>query len=156
MGRNVGTCRYGRRMPQHTQNTQNTQDDGSGAPSAIAPLASISIDCPRPDDLVPFYSALLGLEEAFAADDRSVVCLAGAGPMLTLMRADEYVAPQWPDGPQHAQMHLDLAAADLEDAVAAARRIGAREAGVQPDPSAWRVMLDPVGHPFCLSAVRPG
>ena len=60
------------------------------------------------------------------------------------MRADEYVAPQWPDGPQHAQMHLDLAAADLEDAVAAARRIGAREAGVQPDPSAWRVMLDPV------------
>ncbi|MGO2774747.1 MAG: VOC family protein [Brachybacterium tyrofermentans] len=124
-------------------------------PPAIAPLASVSIDCPRPDDLAPFYCALLGLEEAFAAEDRSVVCLAGAGPMITLMRADEYVAPQWPHGPQRAQMHLDLAAEDLESAVDAARRIGAQEADVQPDPSAWRVMLDPVGHPFCLSAVRP-
>lgn len=124
-------------------------------PPAIAPLASVSIDCPRPDDLAPFYCALLGLTEAFAAEDRSVVCLAGAGPMITLMRADEYVAPQWPHGPQRAQMHLDLAADDLEIAVDAARRIGAKEADVQPDPSAWRVMLDPVGHPFCLSAVRP-
>lgn len=124
-------------------------------PTAIAPLASVSIDCPRPDDLAPFYCALLGLEGAFAAEDRSVVCLAGAGPMITLMQADEYVAPQWPHGPQRAQMHLDLAAEDLESAVDAARRIGARQADVQPDPSAWRVMLDPVGHPFCLSAVRP-
>ncbi|MDN5688298.1 MAG: VOC family protein [Brachybacterium sp.] len=121
----------------------------------IAPLASISLDCPRPDDLAPFYSALLGLEEAFATADRSVVCLSGAGPMLTLMRADEFTAPQWPHGPQRAQMHLDLAAEDLDAAVSAARGIGAREAEVQPEPSAWRVMLDPVGHPFCLSAVRP-
>lgn len=134
-------------MPQKTP--QNTP------PPAIAPLASVSIDCPRPDDLVPFYSALLGLEEAFAAEDRSVVCLAGAGPMITLMRADEYVAPQWPHGPQRAQMHLDLATEDLEVAVTAALGIGARETDVQPDPSAWRVLLDPVGHPFCLSAVRP-
>lgn len=125
-------------------------------PPAIAPLASLSIDCPKPDDLVPFYSALLGLEEAFAAEDRSVVCLAGAGPMITLMRADEYVAPQWPHGPQRAQMHMDLTTEDLEAAVTATLRIGAREADVQPAPSAWRVMLDPVGHPFCLSTVRPG
>lgn len=125
-------------------------------PTAIAPLASLSINCPRPDDLVAFYCALLGLEEAFATADRSIVSLAGAGPMITLMSAEEYVTPQWPNGPQHAQMHLDLAAEDLAVAVTAALRIGAREADVQPDPSAWRVMLDPVGHPFCLSAVRPG
>lgn len=123
---------------------------------AIAPLASISLDCPRPDDLAPFYSALLGLEEAFATADRGVVCLSGDGPTLTLMRADEFTTPQWPHGPQRAQMHLDLAAEDLDAAVAAAHGIGAREAEVQPEPSAWRVMLDPVGHPFCLSAVRPG
>ncbi|MFC7376133.1 VOC family protein [Brachybacterium sp. GCM10030267] len=124
-------------------------------PDAIAPLASISIDCPRPDDLAPFYCALLGLEEAFATPGREVVSLAGAGPMLTLMTADEFTAPQWPEGPQRAQMHLDLAAEDLEAAVTAATEIGAREADAQPEPSAWRVMLDPVGHPFCLSAVRP-
>lgn len=52
-------------------------------------------------------------------------------------------------------MHLDLAAEDLDTDVAAAVAIGAREAAYQPDPGRWRVMLDPVGHPFCLSAVRP-
>lgn len=124
-------------------------------PHAIAPLASVSLDCPHPDDLAPFYCALLGLEEAFATADRSVICLSGAGPMLSLMQADEFTAPQWPHGPQRAQMHLDLAAEDLDAAVAAVLGIGAREAEVQPEPSAWRVMLDPIGHPFCLSAVRP-
>jgi hypothetical protein len=28
--------------------------------------------------------------------------------------------------------------------------IGARRADVQPEPSAFRVYLDPAGHPFCL------
>jgi hypothetical protein len=29
-------------------------------------------------------------------------------------------------------------------------RLGARQAGQQAQPRMWRVMLDPVGHPFCL------
>ncbi|UEJ81163.1 VOC family protein [Brachybacterium halotolerans subsp. kimchii] len=125
------------------------------APAAIAPLASVSIDCQDPRALAPFYCSLLGLAEAFATPDGSVVSLAGAGPMITLMRADDYVAPQWPDGPQHQQMHLDLAADDLDAASRAVLAIGGVEAPTQPDPARWRVMLDPVGHPFCLSAVRP-
>jgi catechol 2,3-dioxygenase-like lactoylglutathione lyase family enzyme len=118
-------------------------------------LGSISIDCPDPDALVPFYCGLLGLHEAFATPDRGVVCLAGAGPMLTLMRVDSYVAPSWPDGPQHQQMHLDVGVDDLDRAVPAALALGAREATHQPAPDRWRVLLDPAGHPFCLSAVRP-
>ena len=118
-------------------------------------LGSISIDCPDPDALAPFYSALLGLEEGFATPDRGVVSLAGAGPMLTLMRVDAYVAPTWPDGPQHQQMHLDVGVEDVAVAVAAALALGASEASHQPAPDSWRVMLDPVGHPFCLSTVRP-
>ena len=51
--------------------------------SPVGALASFSIDCPDPDALAPFYCALLGLEEAFATSDRGVICLAGAGPMLT-------------------------------------------------------------------------
>ena len=121
----------------------------------VAPLASISIDCPNPDALAPFYKSLLGLEEAFATPNRDVICLSGAGPMLTLMRVHEYEALTWPQGPQFQQMHLDLASEDLEVDVAAALRIGAREANFQPSPEQWRVMLDPVGHLFCLSAVRP-
>lgn len=123
--------------------------------SRIAPLAAISIDCPDPDQLATFYQRLLGLEEAFAAPDRSVIALSGAGPVLTLMRVDEYEPPTWPHGPQFQQMHLDLAAEDLDADVAAAIALGAREAEHQPAPDRWRVMLDPVGHLFCLSTVRP-
>ncbi|MGE2712913.1 VOC family protein [Mycolicibacterium litorale] len=123
--------------------------------SPVGTLASISIDCPDPDRLVPFYRDLLGLEEVFATPDRGVVSLSGAGPMVTLMRVDEYVAPSWPHGPQHQQMHLDVAVDDLEAAVRAAVALGATEAEFQPAGQAWRVLLDPVGHPFCLSTVRP-
>jgi hypothetical protein len=121
----------------------------------VAPLASISIDCPDADALARFYAALLALTEAFATPDRSVVCLSGAGPMLTFMQVPDYVAPAWPDGEQRQQMHLDLAAEDLERDVAAAVALGAREADFQPAPSRWRVMVDPAGHLFCLTTVRP-
>jgi hypothetical protein len=33
--------------------------------------------------------------------------------------------------------------------------IGGRKAGVQPDPDHWRVLLDPAGHPFCLTTLLP-
>jgi catechol-2,3-dioxygenase len=120
----------------------------------IGSLASISVDCPDPDAVAPFYRDLLGLEEAFATDDRRVICLAGAGPMLTLMRVNTYTPPSWPDGPQHQQMHLDVAVEDLDSAVASALALGAAEASHQPAPDQWRVLVDPVGHPFCLSTVR--
>jgi Glyoxalase-like domain len=73
--------------------------------------------------------------------------------MLTLMRVDTYVAPSWPNGPQHQQMHLDRRR--LESAVSSALALGATEASHQPDPDKWRVLIDPIGHPFCLSTVRP-
>lgn len=121
----------------------------------VGHLASISIDCPDPDVLVRFYCDLLGLEEVFATPDRGVVSLSGAGPMVTLMRVDSYAPPSWPNGPQHKQMHLDVAVDDLDTAVAAAEALGAVQAEVQAAPAHWRVLLDPVGHPFCLSTVRP-
>ena len=121
----------------------------------VGRLASISVDCPDTDRLADFYSRLLGLEEAFATPDRGVVALAGAGPMLTLMRVDSYVAPSWPEGPQRQQLHLDVAVEDLDSATEAAVALGATSAGHQPAPQQWRVLLDPVGHPFCLTAVRP-
>ena len=122
----------------------------------VGQLASISLDCPDPDLLADFYSRLLGLKEAFATDDRGVVALAGAGPMLTLMRVDSYVPPSWPDGPQHQQLHLDIAVEDLGPATDAAVALGAMPVVHQPAPEQWRVLLDPAGHPFCLTAVRPG
>src|SRR5690348_6265613 len=48
--------------------------------------------------------------------------------MLTLMRVDTFVAPSWPDGPQHQQMHLDVAVDELESTVPAAIALDATEA----------------------------
>lgn len=121
----------------------------------VGQLASISLDCPDTEILATFYSRLLGLEEAFATPDRGVVALAGAGPMLTLMRVESYTPPSWPDGPQNQQLHLDVAVEDLDSAAAAAVELGALPAAHQPSPEKWRVLLDPAGHPFCLTAVRP-
>lgn len=125
--------------------------------SRVAALASISIDCPEPNALAPFYCALLGLHEVFATPDRAVISLGGdePGPVVTLMRVHNYEAPAWPNGPQLQKMHLDLAAEDLDRDVSAAVVLGASEAACQPAPQQWRVMIDPLGHPFCLSAVRP-
>ena len=121
----------------------------------VGQLASISLDCPDPEVLAVFYGRLLGLQEAFATPDRGVIALAGAGPMLTLMRVEHYAAPSWPDGPQHQQLHLDIAVEDLDRAHDAALSLGATSAALQPSPDSWRVLLDPAGHPFCLTAVRP-
>jgi hypothetical protein len=67
------------------------------------------------------------------------------------------VAPVWPAGPgdQAMQVHLDVEADDLTEAVAWARRCGARLAGHQPQADV-RVCLDPDGHPFCLYVEEPG
>ncbi len=57
----------------------------------------------------------------------------------------------WPSRPgeQQLQTHLDIAVADVEEAVTWAEGAGARRAEYQPQDHV-RVMLDPAGHPFCL------
>jgi hypothetical protein len=74
---------------------------------------------------------------------------------LCLMGVADYKAPTWPDEDVPKQIHLDLAADDLEEAVREAERLGARQASQQPMPDEWRVMLDPAGHPFCLTTHIP-
>jgi hypothetical protein len=33
--------------------------------------------------------------------------------------------------------------------------LGATLATTQPQPDGWRVLIDPAGHPFCLSSMIP-
>ena len=121
----------------------------------VGTLASISIDCLDTDELASFYAHVLGLQEVFATPDRGVIALAGAGPMLTVMRVASFVPPSWPEGPQRQQLHLDIAVDALESASASALALGATRAEHQASPERWLVLLDPAGHPFCLSVVRP-
>jgi hypothetical protein len=67
----------------------------------------------------------------------------------------DYRPPSWPDAEIPKQIHLDLGVEDLGASVAEAERLGARPAPIQPEPDRWRVMFDPAGHPFCLTAEIP-
>jgi hypothetical protein len=53
------------------------------------------------------------------------------------------------------QLHLDLAVSDLDTEAARILALGANKAAVQPNPDKWRVLIDPAGHPFCITVLIP-
>lgn len=113
-----------------------------------ARLAMFSIDCDDPRALADFYGELLGMEIAHAGDDYAM--LTGDGPALGFGRVEDYRAPTWPNPNGSKQYHLDLAVEDIASAEARALELGATLADPQPGET-WRVLLDPAGHPFCLT-----
>lgn len=121
--------------------------------TAIARLAAVSLDSSDPGGLATFYRQLLDAEVFFESAD--FVALKGAGVLLTMQRVDGHRPPDWPSGGVPQQLHLDLAVDDLDDAEAKALALGARKADAQPAPDRWRVLLDPAGHPFCLTIGVP-
>jgi hypothetical protein len=120
---------------------------------AVARVAMVSLDCARPVPLAEFWAALLD-GTVLARNDKVSAVQAGT-LMIATIRVPDYRPPTWPsrDVPKH--IHLDLAVRDLDEARAEALRLGATEADHQPQPDQWRVMLDPAGHPFCLTANIP-
>ncbi|UXA17958.1 VOC family protein [Mycobacterium sp. SMC-4] len=117
----------------------------------IGRLGATSIDCPDPRALADFYEQLLGMRRIVERPDGSVVAISDGSQTLAMLRVDHYVAPTWPEPGQLQQMHLDVSVDDLDHAVARAEALGARRAAQQPHPQMWRVMIDPAGHPFCLT-----
>jgi catechol 2,3-dioxygenase-like lactoylglutathione lyase family enzyme len=124
-------------------------------PQGVGRLASVSLDCGDPSALADFYGALLGMRRVFETPDGGLVALSDGTLAVTMMRTTDHVAPTWPDPGQQQQLHLDVSVIDLDQAVAEALRLGATEASHQPAPDTWRVLLDPAGHPFCLTTVTP-
>jgi orotate phosphoribosyltransferase len=49
-----------------------------------------------------------------------------------------------------------VAVSDLDKAERLAVAAGATKAAEQPTPGSWRVLLDPAGHPFCVTTLMPG
>jgi hypothetical protein len=116
--------------------------------SPVARLAAVSMDCADPQRLADFYAALLGGRQLWARESSAGVEVSGG--VLVLQRVDGYVPPVWPGT---SIVHLDLTADDIDAAVDRAVALGA-VLPEQPDPR-WRVLLDPAGHPFCLTPFTP-
>jgi hypothetical protein len=113
-------------------------------------FVGVSLDCADPASLAQFYLELLGGHLVWSRANSAAVQVPGL--LLVAQRVAGYRAPNWPGSPI---VHLDLTAGDqLEEPGRRALALGARAAEPQPDPR-WRVLLDPAGHPFCITTVVP-
>lgn len=125
-------------------------------------VTSVTIGAPAPRDLAAFYAQLMGWPVTASEPARPGMPPEDGwaqlrppdgeeGPTLNFEYEARFTRPVWPaaDGRQNATQHLDIAVADLDEAVQWALNAGAVLADVQPQ-EAVRVMLDPAGHPFCL------
>ncbi|MET7334227.1 VOC family protein [Nonomuraea sp. NPDC005650] len=114
--------------------------------------ASVTFDCPDPAELARFYGQALGLPVRFSNEDYVLIGHEGS-TALSFYRLADYQRPTWPDPAREKQAHLELGVDDLDAAQARLLALGAVEAPVQPQPDLWRVLLDPAGHPFCISTL---
>lgn len=112
----------------------------------------VVLDAPDAHELALFYQRLLGWDVLIESPGWSALAPSeDAGYNLAFQTEEHYVRPVWPAQPGAPQMsmHLDLEVDDLEEAVVHALAAGAELAPAQ-EVEDLRVMLDPVGHPFCL------
>jgi predicted enzyme related to lactoylglutathione lyase len=99
-----------------------------------------------------FWAGLLG-GSVDAEDDWHMVMDGDGVPRIGIQLAPNHVSPQWPDGDQQQQVHLDLWVTDLEAAHAEVMDLGATLLQAAADLTAeegFQVYADPAGHPFCL------
>jgi catechol 2,3-dioxygenase-like lactoylglutathione lyase family enzyme len=116
----------------------------------IGRLHHVILDCPDPEELARFYSALLGMPITFSSPGWVVVSRNDTTSGLAFQRVADYRAPDWPDPAKPQQIHFDVMVDDLEDAERAVVSLGARRL-----VGGKNVFADPIGHPFCLIP-RPG
>ena len=120
---------------------------------AVSRTMFVTLDCADARALAQFWAAMLGGTIVFSTP-RSVGVRSEAGRLAAMVVAD-YRPPTWPESDVPKQIHLDLGVDDLEAAVAEAIGHGAVPAAVQPAPEERRILLDPAGHPFCLTTMIP-
>jgi hypothetical protein len=114
---------------------------------AIGRFPSIVIDCPGAGALAAFYGTLLDWKAEVSPGWGEV--RAEYGQCITFQQVEAYPRPEWPAQDVPQQMHLDVIVDDLDAAEAAVLALGATRHEHQPG-TAFRVYLDPAGHPFCL------
>jgi catechol 2,3-dioxygenase-like lactoylglutathione lyase family enzyme len=117
--------------------------------TGTATLAMLTLDCADVGPVSAFWAQLLGYE-VVASGDEYAMLKGPEGPALGFGQVADYEPPGWPNDHGSKQFHLDLAVDDIDAAAARAVELGATLADPQPGET-WRVLLDPAGHPFCLT-----
>ncbi len=113
-------------------------------------ISNVQISCPaeqRPiRALLELYGELLGMEPINIGYPK-LVHADGRLPEIGIETHDHDPPPRWPDPEHPQQLHVDIEVGDLDAAEDLATRSGATRLR---DNGEYRVLADPVGHPFCL------
>jgi catechol 2,3-dioxygenase-like lactoylglutathione lyase family enzyme len=115
----------------------------------FARLAMVTLDCADPAKVSTFWAALLGWEQTYL--DENYAMLMGPSNALGFGRVADYEPPAWPNERGSKQFHFDLAVEDIPALEHRCVHLGASVPDDQPGGDRWRVLLDPAGHPFCLT-----
>jgi hypothetical protein len=102
-----------------------------------------------------FWAGLLGGEVHRDADWHSIIV--DGEWVMGVQLAANHVAPEWPNGRQQQQVHLDLHVDDLEAAQRLTVKLGGRQLQAARAPAdnpdgdeMFAVHASPAGHPFCF------
>lgn len=115
---------------------------------AIARFPTFVLDCPDADALARFYGSMLDWEVS-TKEEWTEIRPADGSDCISFQEVADYRPPQWPGQEVPQQLHMDVVVDDLDEAEEAVLALGATKADPQPS-TAFRVFLDPAGHPFCL------
>lgn len=115
----------------------------------IATLKMVTLDSSDVGRDTAFWSAVLGWPVVHQQDEYAMLVGEG-GVAIGLGAVDGHEPPGWPNERGSKQFHFDLAVDDIDLAAAACVELGATFPDDQPGET-WRVLLDPSGHPFCLT-----
>jgi predicted enzyme related to lactoylglutathione lyase len=113
----------------------------------------IVFDAPDLAEESTFWAELLSGTAELDADGEWATVFLDGKPYMGFQLATNYVAPQWPGGPQQQQIHLDLYVDDVSTAHEKVIDLGAKLLQAATDLNAaegFQVYADPAGHPFCL------
>ncbi|MEU6439341.1 VOC family protein [Streptomyces sp. NPDC047046] len=117
--------------------------------SPIGQLAAITLDAPDPKALAEFYTAVTGWQSLYASEDFAYIGTPDGSSRIGFQRVGHLKQPAWPGDDK--QMHLDFSVSDVDEAVERLTAIGATKPEHQPGAGKWVVLIDPAGHPFCVT-----
>lgn len=115
-------------------------------------IIGFAYDCKDADSLADFYVELLGWKKTLSGGGWAGIHTP-QGVILAFQTVENYIPPVWPwkSGEQQQMAHIDFKVDNLSEAVEHALKCGAKKADEQYFDTST-VMIDPEGHPFCLSA----
>ncbi|MER6530505.1 VOC family protein [Streptomyces sp. NPDC001508] len=119
--------------------------------SPIGQLAAVTLDAPDPKALAAFYCDVTGWQTLFASEDFAYIGTPDGSSRIGFQRVESLKKPSWPGDDK--QMHLDFSVSDLGEAVERLTALGATKPEHQPGGEKWVVLIDPAGHPFCVTTM---